>query len=123
MPFDRKFDPETQDFVRDGKGAFVRTETAETSMFNQMVAKRGAWWGDDQLGTLEDGLRGLQGGDPARDAEQAFKLGLSRLEQMGRIADVTVVAIEDAPGRLLVQTDCRDTSTGLPVTARVKSGG
>lgn len=122
MAFDRKFDPITQDFVRDGKGGFVRTETAETSMFNMMVAKRGKWWGDPELGTLEDGLRELQG-NPVPDSEQAFKRGLGRLEQMGRITDITVKATEDAPGRIFVQTDCRDTSTGLPVTARVKSGG
>lgn len=123
MPFDRKFDPETGDFIRDGKGSYERTPYADTSVMNQVLAKRGAWWGDPDLGILEDGLRELDPSNPARDAEQALKRGLGRLEEMGRIDSLEVKASEPAPGRLRVDTKFRDRSTNSVVSARVKSGG
>jgi len=123
MPFDRKFDPDTGDFISDGRGGYVRTATAETSVMNQVLAKRGAWWGDPDLGILEDGLHELDQTRPARDAEQAIKRGLGRLEEMGRIDSLEVKASEPAPGRIRVDTKFRDRSTTSIVRSRVQSGG
>jgi hypothetical protein len=122
MPFDRKFDPVTQDFVSDGRGGYERTQTAETSVMNQLTAIRGAWWGDAELGTFEDGLRELQA-NPPQLAEQALRRGLGRLEALGRITAVEVRATEPVAGRVRADTKFRDTSTGQKVDTFVRSGG
>lgn len=121
MPYDRKFDPLTGDFVRDGKGGFVRIATAETSVMNQMLAKRGRCWHDSQLGS--EGLDAIDPTRPALDAAEKTRLALGRLEELGRIADLEVTASEPAPGRVRVDTKFRDTSTNQLVTTFVTPGG
>lgn len=122
MPYDRKFDPETQDMISDGRGGYKRTATAETSVMNQILAHRGKWWGDPELGTLEDGLRDIEG-DPVRDGAQAIRRGLARLESAGRIANLEVRASQPAPGRVRIDTRFQDTSTSQVANVLVKSGG
>ena len=122
MPYDRKFDPETQDFIPNGRGGYERTPNADTSVMNQVLARRGKFWGDPDLGTLENGLEDIEF-DPARDGVQAFKRGLGRLEALGRIRNLEVTAAQPAPGKVRIDTRFQDTSTSQVVTARVKSGG
>ena len=122
MPLDRKFDPVTQDFIRDGRGGFEKTATAETSVMNQLLAHRGECWHDPELGSDLHDLEALQP-DPAVLAEQEARRALERLERSGRIANVEAVGTEPAPGRVDVQTKFRDTSTSQVVASHVKSGG
>lgn len=123
MLFDRKFDPETGDFISDGKGSYVRTANADTSVMNQMLAHRGKWWGDADLGTFENGLADIDPTDPIGSAEQAIKRGLGRLESLGRIDSLEAEASEPAPGKVRVDTKFRDRSTNSVVSTHVKSGG
>jgi hypothetical protein len=120
MPFDRKFDPITGDMIRDGRGGFERTTTAETSVLNQLLARRGQFWGDPELGT--EGLDAIDPTKPGQDAAQKMQVGLERLVQLGRIADVVVTGSEPAVGRVRVDTRFRDTSTNQLVNTFIEPG-
>lgn len=122
MPFDRKFDPVTQDLVRDGKGGWQRTTTAETSVQNQLLAHEGECWQDPELGSQLHDLEGMQQ-DPAAIAKLRARKPLERLQRLGRIDAIQVDAIEPSPGRVEVHTRFRDTSTNQVVDTHVKSGG
>lgn len=122
MPFDRKFDPVTQDFVRDGRGGYERTATAETSVLNQLLAHRGECWHDPELGSDLHDLEALQA-DPAALAGASARTALERLERLGRITAIEVEASEPAVGRVRVDTKCRDTSTSQVVDTFVEPGG
>lgn len=124
MPRDYFIDPTTNDLVKDGKGGFVMVETAQTSVYNQLKAKRGKCWHDEELGSDLHDLRAIQSA-PERLAPEAAKLALGRLVRARRI-DAVEVRGELAPapgGRVLVVTRFRDTTSGSLVETRLKTGG
>jgi phage gp46-like protein len=124
MPFDRRFDPVTEDFVSDGRGGYERTTTAETSIYNQLKAHRGECWQDDELGSRLHDLDAMQA-DPALLAAEDARISLERLEADGRITAIEVSGSEPRPGVVRVDTKCRDTSTTQLVATHVtaKRGG
>jgi phage gp46-like protein len=121
MAFDRKFDPLTGDFVSDGKGGYERTQTAETSVMNQLLARAGECWQDPELGSELHDLAAIQH-NPGPLAAQKARVSLERLERLGRIADIVIVGSEPAVGRVRLDTTFRDTSTNQLVRTFVTPG-
>ena len=117
MPLDYQFDPVTGDLVRDGKGAHVLVDTAETALQEQVLHHYRAWWGAPEQGSRLHDLHAL-----GRDALQAAKAEVQRalhaLEQAGRISHLEVVAEQPRAGRVHVASRSRDTATGKPITTR-----
>jgi phage gp46-like protein len=122
MPCDWRRDPVTGDFVRDGKGGFVRVFTAEASVQNQLLAHEGECWQDPLLGSKLHDLKALQR-DPLTLAPQAAERALARLEAAGRITAVETEAEIPFQGRVNLATRFRDTSTGQLIDTFVKAGG
>lgn len=117
MPWSWKRDPVTGDLVKDGKGGFVKTFTAEGLARNQLLAHRDACWHDPELGShLHDLERFIA--DPDGLASDDARLSLERVVAAGRIDNVQVVA-EESVGRVTVATRFRDTSTNQVVTLKL----
>ncbi|HWU86209.1 MAG TPA: phage GP46 family protein [Kofleriaceae bacterium] len=121
MPWDYLIDPVTRDLVKDGKGGFVKVRSAQTSVMNQLLAHRGEWWGDPELGSRLHDLRAMQA-RPEVIAPEEARLALERLVRAGRIADIEARA-ESSPGRVVVATRFRDTTSGSLVEMKLKPGG
>lgn len=121
MPRDFKHDPITGDLLRDGKGGFVYTTTAETSVRNQLLAHFGECWHDPELGSKLHDREALQA-NPAQLAKAEAERALGRLEDAGRITNVEVRA-EESPGRVTVATRFADASTNQLVEAFVQKPG
>lgn len=122
MPRDFKHDPITGDLIPNGKGGFVHTMTAETSVRNQLLARYGECWQDPELGSRLHDRAALQA-NPAQLATAEAARALSRLEDAGRISAVEVRA-EESPGRVTVATRFADTTTNqLVETFVAKTGG
>lgn len=128
MPWDFKIDPITRDFVRDGRGGWEHTETADTAVLHQLEIHYGTWWGDDAIGSrLHD--RALFASDPGPGvaAETTRALGLLVDEQL--IGDVQVTAKEVKAGRVDGRTSYRLVETGqlvqlaLPLVRPTRDGG
>ncbi|MBA2718938.1 MAG: hypothetical protein H0U52_06825 [Chloroflexi bacterium] len=122
MPWDYKYDPLTGDRIPDGTGGFVKTLTAETSVRNQLLAHRGKFWGDADLGSNLHDLEAFQA-DPESLAAEDARVALERLERSGRITAIEVDAQLEAPGKIAVHTRFRDTTANQLVDSFVKSGG
>lgn len=117
MPWSWKRDPVTGDLVKDGKGGFVKTFTAENLVRNQLVAHRDRCWQDAELGSrLHELERFIT--DPDGLASDDARLALERIQAAGRISNIEVTA-EEKPGRVIVATRFRDTSTNQVVTAKI----
>lgn len=121
MPRDFKHNPITGDLIPDGKGGFVYTTTAETSVRNQLLAHYGDCWQDPELGSRLHDRVALQA-SPAQLARAEAERALERLEQAGRITGVEVRA-EETPGRVTVATRFADASTNQLVETFVKTPG
>jgi len=120
MARDYKFDPVTQDLVRDGKGGFVLVDTAETALQEQVLHHYRAWWGAPEQGSRLHELRAF-GRDKAKGAQEEVRRALHELEKRGRISNLEVVAEQPRQGRINVASKSRDTSTGKTIIT--KSGG
>lgn len=123
MPADFKFDPVTRDIVSDGKGSFVQTTTAETTVLHQMTCLAGASWHDENLGTKLVDLQAFPQNDPATWAVDEAKRALGVLVSRGRIANVEAIAEEQPGGRVAIATSMQDVSTGGVINSLVKAGG
>lgn len=117
MPLDYRFDPVTGDLVRDGKGAFVMVDTAETALQEQVLHHYLAWWGAPQQGSRLHDLRAF-GRDKVKAAEDETRRALHELERRGRISNLKVVAEQPKQGRINVASTSRDTGTGQTITTR-----
>lgn len=123
MPTDFKFDPVTRDIISDGKGSFVQTETAETTVLHQLTCLANASWHDENLGTKLVDLQAYPQNAPAKWALDEAKRALGVLVSRGRIANVEVATEEHPGGRIAIATQFRDVSTGGIVNTLVKAGG
>lgn len=122
MAWDRKFDPITQDFVRDTKGSWQTTEAADTAVFHQMLCHYRKWWGDSEAGSNLFDLKSFQR-DPKKLCPLEAKRCLGRLLDRGRIQALEVIAESPKVGRVNVAAKFRDSSTGQLVKTFVKAGG
>ncbi len=117
MPLDYKFDPVTQDLVRDGKGGFVLVATAETALQEQVLHHYREWWGAPEQGSRLHDLRAF-GRNKAKAAEDEVRRALHELEKAGRISNLEVVAEQPKQGRINVASKSRDTGTGQVITTK-----
>lgn len=122
MARDFKFDPVTQDWIPDGKGSFVTTELADTTVMHQLLCRYRQWWGDPELGSRLFDLNSFQSNPAVLAAEEA-KRCLNRLVASGRIANLEVEAEMQGPSRVVVATTFQDASTGQVVDTFAKIGG
>ena len=117
MPSDYKFDPITGDLVRDGKGAHVLVDTAETALQEQVLHHYREWWGAPEQGSRLHDLRAF-GRDKAKAAQAEAQRALHVLEQAGRISNLEVIAEQPKQGRINVASKSRDTGTGKTITTK-----
>jgi len=116
MSWDLAFDPITGDLIRDDAGGWVRTESADTAILNQLECHYDRWWADPTLGsTLFDRDRFTSAPAPLVQAEVQRALDVLVAEEL--IANLEVVAAENASkgGRVDVRTTYRVVATGLNV--------
>jgi len=104
------------DYIDDGQGGFVLTETAQPSIRHQLLDRLGEWVGDPNAGRDRRGLQGrnASGAELALEIE-SMRRALRPLEKEGIIADVNIAA-ERQGTRFVMAVHCRDTQTGLPVS-------
>ncbi len=121
--WDLSFDPLTEDLIRDGSGGWVRTETGDTAVLNQLAVHFAEFWGDDGIGSLlHDRDRFAAAPGPATAAEVRRAMGLLVDEQF--LSDVIVQAQETSAGRVDGRTTYRLVETGqLVETALPRLGG
>jgi phage gp46-like protein len=117
MAKDYKFDPVTGDLVRDGKGAFVLVDTAETALQEQVMHHYRAWWGAPEQGSRLHDLRAF-GRDKTKAAQDEVRRALHELEKRGRISNLEVVAEQPKAGRIVVASKSRDTGTGQTISTK-----
>ena len=122
MPYDLKFDPITKDLIRDGKGSYVRTATAETMVMHQVLCHYGKSWHDELLGSRLYDLKFLQDRPEITGPDEA-KRALGVLAKRGRISNVEAIGEVPQVGRVNIATKFRDTSTGAIVAGATKVGG
>jgi hypothetical protein len=122
MPWSYARDPITGDYIKDGKGGFVKTFTAENLVRNQTKAHFAACWHDPDLGSRLYDLEPFKT-SPGPLVEAELRRTLARVEATGRIANVTARAQQTRAGRVDAVTSFVDTSTGQLVTQKVPTGG
>ncbi len=111
MAWDLAIDPLTKDFVDDGAGGWVRTETGDTAVLQQLEIRLAQWWGDAGIGSLlYDRARFTTSPGPLVAAEGRRALGLLVAEQF--LAEVDVQARETKAGRVDGRTTYRLVETG-----------
>lgn len=121
MPKDFKLD-EKGNFIRDGKGGWATTDTAETAVRLQQEMHYGKWWGAPGRGSRNTDPRNLTASDRLAAAIDEERRTLRVLELDGRIADVRVIGEQPQPGRIVLRSTFRDVSTGETLRPERKIG-
>lgn len=116
-----KYDPLTRDLIKNGKGWFEKTSSAETTVMHQVLVHADGAWHDPQLGSFLHDLKRFQG-RPQVSAPAELRRALNVLAARGRISNIEVTAEKSKPGRVFVISKCRDTSTGQIVSLKVPAG-
>lgn len=121
---DRILDPETGDYVSDGKGGLQTTTDLRTAVWHQVAGKRTKWVGDPDAGSdLYTFERVGNSEDTAIAAKDAMARCLQPFIESGRGADL-VVDTDRAPlGRLTVVASMKDVSHGQIDVAPFTPGG
>jgi phage gp46-like protein len=118
MPKSFRINPLTGDFVRDERGGWVLTDTAETAVQLQLVHHYRAWWGAPERGSRLQDPRSFTGANKVQAVKTEAERAMRVLEQAGRIANVEVVAEQTQPGRIAVEINARDTATGKAIAVK-----
>ena len=122
MPWSYERDPVTGDLIPDGRGGWRKIETAANLVRNQMLARAGECWQDPELGSrLHDRERFKA--NAAVLVQDECRRVLARVEAVGRIANVEVVAAQTRSGRIDVNTRFVDLSSGQVVSLKLPVGG
>lgn len=118
MPWAWKRDPLTGDLIPDGKGGYVKTETAEVIVQNELLVHLETNWAAPRRGSLLHDLDRFKANPEVLVAEEARR-ALANVEEQGRISNIEVRAEVPNPGRINVATRCRDTSTSQTIDTKV----
>lgn len=106
-----KFDPITRDWIRDGKGGFVRTAGSDTTVMHNILTHFGEDPLDPDSGSLfHDASRFL--GDTKALLEDEARRCNAALVARGVITSVTATARVDERGGAEVDISYRDVRTG-----------
>lgn len=122
MPWAYAKDPITGDRIKNGKGGYVKTYTAENLVRNQLLAHLGACWHDDELGSLLHARERFRQ-NPAVLIKDEVKRALERVVNAGRIAQLEVDVKAGRSGRVDGTTRFMDTSAGQLVSSKIPVGG
>ena len=117
-----KRDPVTGDRIPDGRGGWVKTETAENLVRNQLLAHVGEAWQDGELGSRLH-RRELFQKAPAQLIADEVRRALGRVEDAGRISSLEVKTEAPKAGRVNGYTKFVDQSSGQLVNLKIPSGG
>ncbi len=83
---DRVIDPVTKDYVSDGNGGRLKTRTARTAIYHQLITRLGQWWGDPTAGSgFFELARSVSTLQTPRVIEDVTTQALKRLVDLGRI--------------------------------------
>lgn len=110
MPWSWKRDPITGDLIPDGGGGYVKTETAEVLVQNELLIHLDTNWAAPGRGSLLHDLDRFKANPVALIPEEARR-ALANVEAAGRIANIETAAEQPKPGRINVSTRFRDTSS------------
>ena len=105
------------DYVDDGAGGFVETDTAQPAIRHQLLDLLGEWIGDPEAGRDRRGLAGRS--NTIREAEieaDSIAVALQELETAGLIEDSEITVDRDATGRFAFYITSRDTKSGETIT-------
>lgn len=103
------------DYVDDGQGGFVETDTAQPACRHQVLDIFGAWVGDETSGRRQQ----LARANTEREAEieaDSLRDCLEVLAVDGLIDDIEVTFQRDRAGRVAFYVACRDTNSGAPLS-------
>jgi phage gp46-like protein len=122
--WDLRLDPVTRDLVPDASGGFETTESAETAVMLALSSHFEKWWGDPDAGSQ---LYALVQGNDVNGLEESIddevRRALGSLVKRGRISIVSVNTYRSGTGRIVVETQIADNSTGQPVDVVVTPFG
>lgn len=100
------------DYIDDGSGGFLLTETAQPSIRHQILDRLGDWVGDAGAGRQRYGIAGRNASQQQLDLEiESIRRALEPLEVDQLIDDVQVVATREV-SRFVISVRCRDTQSG-----------
>ena len=105
------------DYVDDGAGGFVETNTAQPAIRHQLLDLLGDWIGDPDAGRDRRGIKGRA--NTIREAEieaDSIRVALEVLERDGLIEDIDILVDRDPLGRFAFSITSRDTKSGETIT-------
>lgn len=114
-------DPLTGDRIKDGRGGYVKTNTAEGLVRNQLLAHYQQAWQDPELGSRLHDRQRFQAA-AAVMIEDETRRALERVVQAGRIAALDVKVVAPKAGRVDGLTKFVDVSSGTVVSSKIPVG-
>ena len=113
MPYERIIDPVTHDYVPNGKGGYLKTRTASTAVYHQILDELDRWWGDSEAGSKLYLLARENAGEAnLRKAAEYMKAALDPFVKAGRIAELEINVKRDARNRFVLEGGYRDVQSG-----------
>jgi len=111
---DRVIDPETGDYVDDGAGGDVDTETIETAAYHQILTHLGEYWAGPEKGSEIHRVPEMSATEALQKAPATLTAALQALVDAGFAKDlkVEVVADERVSGRIVGATSITDVQKG-----------
>lgn len=103
------------DYIDDGAGGFVETDSAQPAIRHQLLDIKGAWPGDHEAGR-ERRNKGRMSTQREADIESDSILeALEVLEVAGLIDDIEIEVSRDKLGRFGHNVSSRDTNSGSTI--------
>ncbi len=118
MPWAWKRDPLTGDLIPDGKGGYVKTNTAEVLIQNELLVHLETNWAAPGRGSLLHDLERFKINPTVLIPEEARR-ALANVEAQGRISNIETMAESPKPGRINVATKCLDTSSNQIIDTKI----
>lgn len=121
---DRVIDPITKDYVDDGVGGCLETETQETAVYHQLTGHLGRWPGDAKAGALLFTLQRENDTDETEHRAVDYTTSaLQPLVDVGRILNVQVETDRNERGELVVTSSEDDAVFGPLPPLPLSPGG
>ena len=114
MPgFDMALDPKTGDYIDDGRGGFVTTDTIATMVQHQLTVHRNGWIADPDLGCDAHLIPPKSNNSTALRFKDAYQQALQEFVDLGLAADLVIETERDSrTGRIAIKSSMRDVQRG-----------